>query len=157
MRNLINIIETPIPNTAWSELMEKIIDDYTNPYLGGSFPIHRNGSAGDLAKLRNNLHPDNGAEEEQIRGLLSPSGDLYFWDAYAAVHSQIKNRYDGMMGSIHLYLGRDTIMISAGRSSLSSKVFDEFAEIVRNNRNIRRIYGRNPVVGMHKGSVPTIS
>jgi hypothetical protein len=120
-------------------IQESVALQYMGAYAEKAFPIYRNANAAVFNKLINST-------QYTIRGLLDTrTGDLYFWDAYAAAHVAIKNEL-GLDEPMHLVLYPDSVMIVPTRGANSPPLTREMAEPVRRNRNVQRIFGRDPQI-----------
>ena len=127
MRDLINIVES-------LDLNEAIAFQYMGRYSEKAYPVYRNANASVLAKLINSTPYD-------VRGLLDlRRGDLYFWDANAAVHVTIRNEL-GLVDALHLLLRPDSIFITPSRRAGDPSPRQEDKETVAGNRNVKRVYG----------------
>lgn len=133
MRNFIRLVE------QYLAIDEGVALQYMGKYAEKSYPIYRNANASVLNRLI-------ASTPYTIRGLLdTQSGDLFFWDAYAAAHVTIKNQL-GLVTPMHLVLYPDSIMIVPSGRAGSTPLSRDMADVVRANKNVRRIYGSEPQV-----------
>ncbi len=120
-------------------IVEKVVADFYSPYdpTHTPYPIHHNGTLRDLNKLRSELNAENTSRD--IRGLLTPVGDLYFWDGMGANHPEIKSRL-GITG-FHLTLNADHVGLGWGRREVSEEDWRQAAEKVRTSDRLKALYG----------------
>jgi hypothetical protein len=121
-------------------LNEKVVADYSNPFdPRTTYEIHKNGSKRDLGKLMLNLNPENTSKD--VRGILTPEGDLYFFDGAAAAHAGIKSFLGLHRDGIHLNLYHDHVGVGWGRRSPTQQEFNSACEVIKASPRIRAIYG----------------
>lgn len=132
MREFIDMIEP---------LMEKVIADYSNPFdPRTSYEIFKNGSRRELFKLFTQTHAENTSND--VRAILDPSGDLYFFDGHAAAHAGIKSFLGLHREGLHLNLYPDQVGVGWGRRDPTQAEYDNAVQVIRDSRRLQSIYGR---------------
>ena len=128
MRFLIDLVE--------NYLSESIAMQYSSSYNPKKYPIFKNGNRANLFYLLDNLE-EHGTF---ARALLDGNGNLYFWDAYAAVHFAI-TRELGLSDVLHLELYTDHVNLIRPRGATQPALTEQDLQRVTENRNLQRIYG----------------
>lgn len=134
MREFIDLVESLL-----SERVAMHYSPFSEPHR--KFPIFKNdGRTQMLAVLKTAQHG------EGLRALLDePTGDVFFWDAYAAAHVAIR-RALGLTTVIHLTLFEDRVEIVQARGGVGNAVEEKWIPEVQANRHIQRLYGPKPNV-----------
>ena len=142
MRDFIDILNEWLCEAVEEDaIAEGVAMQYTGKYADKSYPVYQNANAAVFQKLERET-------KFGVRGLIDiRTGNLYFWDAYAAVHFAIKNEI-GIADAIHLNLWPDSVIILPARGAHQTPLGQEDIDTVSSNRYIKRIYGSNPNVGL---------
>jgi len=89
------------------------------------------------------------------RALVDSHGDFYVFDAYRLLHSEIRRKFDLASSTRHvlslssLYAFPDVLAVRLHVVD-DGEEYPQYSKYARNNRNIRRVYGRNvKVIDIH--------